>query len=438
MSDTKLDLTELAKQDGLTPDQEEAVRLEAMQEIALAEGKTPDPKEDPPKKDPDEGDPDAGKKPAEGDGDNKDGENKGDGGEGGGKPKTEEEELTAFTQADESGRKAILEAKKAELDAEADPDRKVALEAVLAKMAGVQEAEAKPEFTDQEIQDLADELGVLEDEAKKILESEVAIAKKYEKDPRKLARAYRHLQSMHSKTAADLKAIKDQIENPPIQAEQLEDVINRGKLVLSGKVVTRQQVIDSYREKNEDIAEDMEDDKVFRLAVREIRQNLADNAKKQIEAVKTEAAKRRETLLAELPEENKKFVPMIKPMLDNMPDNRVIQDTFNLDDIVSWAKGRRYDRDIAAARKEAYEKGKEEAKILGAKANPPAGSGTTKKAAESAKGKGGAGKLTEAEKVEALNMFAGSSYSHMTDEDKYNEYADIIKHRQTVDAKDKK
>lgn len=323
-------------------------------------------------------------------------------------------------QDDGSGTQDKDESQAGEQDkAKIEAEKKAKEEADL-KAKEEADKKAADEAFQKEAEEYAKENEISVEQAKQELESEIGIAKKYENDPRKLARAYRNIQTLYSKNETELKKIKSE---PEILAE--------GEMVFRGKRYTKEQtraiLIDAYRKDHKEQSEAMDDDEVYQTAIDQLKKRGGELAKAEAERVKAEAIKRRTDYISGLSESDKKFADEVKEIIEMIPDHVVTNDNFSIKDTVFWVKGKHYDDDLKSAVKEAeergYKRGVEERKIIGER--PPVGGGAAPKKKEA-----GADTLTPDEKERALEMY--QSIGNKSDEEKYAMFAEYKKHEQGI------
>jgi len=355
---------------------------------------------------------------------------------------TKAEADKAFEDASDEDKGKLITEKEKELEAEEDEEAKKAIEARLGEMKEViMTPEQKEEANTKKLEDAfsaevveyAKTESVSEDEARELLLSEAKFAEKYDNDPKKIARAARNTQVMLGKTQEELKQAKAKPSPAPIPLVGLKDVIEKGEFEVGGKKISKEKFISAYRETEPDITEDMEDNKVFPLALKEMKARIEKSMTQNREVLKSEAGKKRTELISKLSEVDKKYLPDIKPLIDETPDAQIMSEQFNLADMVRWAKG---GIDIEKVEKESYAKGlakgKEEAKILGEKG--PVGGTGKKKTKKEAKTGSAAEQLSETDKTRALEMF-DNPVAFPTDEDKYKAFLDDKKHEESLSKK---
>ena len=335
------------------------------------------------------------------------------------------EEKAAEEAATEKKKKEddeLLAAKEEDLSDE-DKDRRAELLKVQEETKKQkEEADTKLKAdVDKEVKDYAAEHKISEEEARTDFESREKILEKYKGDAKQLALANLHMQRLYVKTQEELKATKE--AKPVIQAKELSieacvKLIDDGKIKVNDKVATREQLIDMYRERYPDISENMEDDAVIKLVGKEIKDNYIKGLESQASEISAQSKEKRTTLLNSLAESDKKFIPEIQPLLEKYPDAAIMSENFKLDDLVLWAKGKSYDKDVKEFGEKEYKRGAEQAKIIAQKVDEPAGGGSQK-----VKSKSKAIKLTEQQKQDALRKYDGTTF---TDDEKFEAYAEIL------------
>jgi hypothetical protein len=397
----------LKDQNELTDEQHEEIRENAMREVNKerkareSDEDDEDPFKDPPSKK------DTGSKKDEGDTEDepneeedseKKEEDKGDGESK--KKEKDEEKLAQETEKAEKAKK-VEAARKKEEDQRTDNERE------LIKEADASEAEAKKQEFEADVEEYAEALGVSEAQARKDMEKIRGVSEKYKGNPKEMAKALYHAAVKLSQAHQRLSAIDNQLKP--------------GQLVIGGKKLSeeesREYLIKVYREHYAELSEGMDDDKVHKLAMKELTAKMQEIRERQYVEMKSGAEKKRHDLLEALPEVDKRFVKDVKASLSRVNDSEVLSEDFDLEDLLRHARGRNYHKDV----KDAYERGKSDAikekKILGKKPEDTSGGGS-----------GGAKKissfgLTDSEKDQALDMYN----MPISDEEKFKLFSDYKK-----------
>lgn len=402
----KLDMQVLATQDNLSDDDLRNIQAEVLAEEGVkSEEKEEEEKEKPAKEQSEE------EKKAETE------------------AKEKEEKEAADKEVEETKKEAerLINAKEEDLS---DEDKSKREELVKAQEAEKQQKEAESkrvkEEVEKEVKAYATEHKISEDEARTDFESREKILEKYKGDPKQLALANLHLQRLYVKTQEELKAEKEAAPLKNAKNATIDDcikLIDEGKVLLKGKPVTREDAISIYREQYPEISERLDDDAVIRLVAEKFRDGYAKMQEREIVDLSSQAKERRTTLLNSLSEADKKFIPEIQPLLEKYPPAAIMSDNFKLDDLVSWAKGKTYDKDLKEHGEKEYKRGIEQAKIIGQR-ETPAGSGSGKVKTKSKVN------LTEEQKQRALEMYEGTTF---TEEEKFANYAEV----NAIDVKQK-
>lgn len=329
------------------------------------------------------------------------------------------EQKTKRTQVLEERRKKeeerLLSAKEEDLNAE---DKTKRTELVKAQ------EEVKNKTVQEEIKTYAQELGISEEEAKEDLERISKIQAKYKNDPKQLAKANLYIQRLYTRTQEELKSLKDaksaEQSFQEVTIEAVMKYMETGKVTTKeGKTITKEQIIEAYREANLDITETLDDDKVFQLAAKDYRDAINKSIIDAQAKLGSKAKEKRETLLNSLSEADKKFLPEIKPLIEKLSDTQVMHESFNIETYITYAKGKLFDTTLQQLEKDKrefgekeYKRGVEEAKILGIQ-KPPEGKPPKSKEIT----------LTESQKKRAREMFDNPE---ITDDKAYQLYADLL------------
>jgi hypothetical protein len=322
----------------------------------------------------------------------------------------EEKELAKKKEAEE----ILLKTDDKELD-EDSRYKKIAIQKI--------RDDEKKKVEDDMLKGFSEKRKISIDDARKELEHIGKVSEKYKNDPKELAEAYLHIQRSYTKSQEELKRFQ---ETAPIKAIEkltdediIADVIDAGKITVKGKVATREEIIESYRRSHANMDE-VDDTVVLTMIASTIRQGMISQKTSQMQDVKLKAKDKRIELVSGLEEKDKEFAETVKKVIENHSDEAILSDSFSVQDIIRWAKGEKYDElapkqadEIKKAYDEGFQKGKENAKILGVKSSE-----TSPKESKGSK----TVTLSDREKQEALNMFDTDS---MTDDEKYASYSEI-------------
>lgn len=345
------------------------------------------------------------------------------------------EELEAKRKADEAAAAAAKPKTEDEKTAEKAAEQKKADEAILLKKdedltpeeknrkVEIQKAH-EAEF-DAEVKEYAAKEKISEEEARKDLESEKKLVEKYKAEPKKMARTILSTQRAYTKLQQDIKA----------REEQAKNAIGENEIVIKGQKLSfddaRDQMVEIYRDSHPKETEQLDDDSVFEKA----KESWKSTVKKHVEAQKakigeTAKAKRAE-LLGALPESAKPYKAQIEETLNNAPDERVLQDDYELSDIVQWARGGYLsDEKLKELEDAAFKRGQEKARILGEQTGggrgAGQGSGQQQKPTSTTIDEDVAS-LTDDQKARAISMWQGIDSSVWDDNRKYKEYVNHLK-----------
>ncbi|GAG37524.1 unnamed protein product, partial [marine sediment metagenome] len=220
-----------------------------------------------------------------------------------------------------------------------------------------QEQEKARQESEKAVKAYAAENKISEEQAKEELESIDKIEEKYGKEPKKLAKATLHIQRLFTKTNEELKDLQARLSAPQLTTDLVVESIKEGNFSFAnGKKATEAEVIAAYKEKYTDLTEDMEDEKVLKMAAKEIKEAMENRQKASLTALTGKAREKKDKLLSTLPESDKKFLPEIKPILEKTPDRQVMQGDFDLGDLILWAKGKGYDADVKKAEEDGFKR----------------------------------------------------------------------------------
>lgn len=257
-----------------------------------------------------------------------------------------------------------------------------------------------------------------EAEAKEVLEKDKAVVKKFDGEPYKLARGYRDIQSRATKAEEALKHTQGLMEQHQIEAAAnakitipvVKGLIANGKITDGkGGFLTEGQVIAATKEAHPSQTKDKEDEEIIEFAAEKIRDSYLKGQDVIKADRKTKASTKRDELLAKLPEDAKDFETEIKGEVAKFSDAQILSPSFDLTDVIRWAKGNKYDVlkvDQEKFGQERYDaglkKGQEEAKALGERQPGPKIKGKGKQHASSL-----TRELNQREQTRALDMYDG-------------------------------
>ena len=274
----------------------------------------------------------------------------------------------------------------------------------------------------EESKSLALEKKISVEDAKKELESYKKISEKYKNNPKEMAKALLNSQREFLKLQQEHNKLKDE----PRPSE-----LKEGEAIVDGKKLSKEEVrtilVEGYRKEYPDIAEEMDDDKVYKLAVTRLKDKQSAMWESEQKELSGKAIEKRSQLLGSLTETEKEYSDQIKGLLEQTSNQVLMHPDWSFEDVKSWARGRYFTPEkLEELRTESFKKGAEEAKILGVKEREQKGStnGKTPPAKKAV-----ASQLTEDEKEQALSMYRMDGIS---DEQKFEMFIDYKKHQKEI------
>lgn len=310
-------------------------------------------------------------------------------------------------EAEEAENKRILDAKDDDLD-DAQKAKKVELVAAKEK-ADKEAAEQKPE--EEVIRDHALKHNLTIEEAKDDIDKTKAIIEKYKGDPKELARALRHTQSGYDQLKA--KEGKPQIiiqQDPSAEIRAYAEA-------------NKEKIVANFRKKFPAKSEDMTDEVILEDSVAQAERDYEIWKREEGAKITANATTKRDQLLASIPEADKRFLPDVKALLSRTPDHEVVHESFDIKDLLYYARGSYYTPDrIKSLEAAAFKRGKEDPRILGVKPEGGTGGPAPQKSGQ-ASSTIWAG--TEEQKARALEMF--SAEDGYTEERSYKAFQDTFK-----------
>ena len=308
----------------------------------------------------------------------------------------------------------ILSAK----DEELDKTQKARKAELLKEKEATKSEEEKQKELEGETDAYALEHNVSKEDARKDIESISKIVDNFKSDPKKLAKSLHHLQRFASKTQEELKALRNAPPAPTSEptVKGIVEAIENGEVLLDGKKASSEAVISRYRAKNRDLGDDVSDETVMKLVAKDMIAGYESWKKDNLTKLSSAAKEKKETLLNELSEKDKAYLPIIKPIIDAHTDAQIMSENYNLKDFIQWAKGQDTEAREKTAEERGFKRGVEARKILGEIKKPIEGSPKTKGDAKTI--------LTDAQKKDAEEMFSNDPIPLAR---KYELYEDIVK-----------
>lgn len=256
------------------------------------------------------------------------------------------------------------------------------------KAEGEEEKEVT-EDRDKQITEYAEKHRMTYAEAKEDIEKTEGIIQQFKNDPVEMARALRGKDREYHK-------LKNQMESKEKKEALVFKRMTDDQYRAYAKDKVSEPMIQKYREKFPAKSEAMSDEAIKEEIIEHTLgdyHRLSDDKERDM---RNEATKIRETLIQDIQEKDRRFIPEVKSIIYEMDDVSIIQGDNLLEDALLWAKGKAYDADIKAAEERAVKRMKENPEIMGKK--PSAGSSKTSTPAKETG-------LTNAQKERAIEMF---------------------------------
>ncbi len=342
------------------------------------------------------------------------------------KSKEKEEEIEKdFRELSVEEQNKTIEAIEKEVSDEKDEAKKKELEEELNDMKQIVSLNSAETY----IKTYAKENSITEEDAKKEIESINKNIEKYSGDIKKISKAHLEIVRAFNKTQEQLKVLREPSAQP-IKAREMSipdaiKMLESGKITSRGKVITIETAVEAYRPEHPSVSEKLEDNEVLELVGEDLRRIFIEHdisaQREHRETTEKEAEKKRAILLNGLSENDKQYLEDIKPLLSKMPADKVLNDNFNLTDMLQWAKGldKNYSKVIREAEERGYNKGRLEAKkILVKSLTGPSGKGSAPLGDKGIS-------LSDTEKEEALVQ-----YPSISAEEAYKNYYEVKKDRE--------
>jgi hypothetical protein len=215
--------------------------------------------------------------------------------------------------------------------------------------------------TEAEITDYAVKHSMTPAEAKADIEATKAVLKNY-KSPEEIARALRSTQSAYDKLKSEGTKKQPQVF-APMSDEQFVQQANEH--------FTKEQEkhVEKYRQMFPKQSELMTDEAIIENIVYRALGEYKNWAKEKVGEVQKTAEKRREEILANIPADDRKWLPGVKGILDATDSRTILDEGFDVEDLLRHARGEKagYQAAIKEAEERGYKRGLEAPKILGIK-----------------------------------------------------------------------
>ena len=274
---------------------------------------------------------------------------------------------------------------------------------------------SEEQIEEEEYRNFALKEGLTLADAKEELGKIKNIVEKYKNDPKELAKALRHTQSGYDKLRVEKDSLKEEVE--VIKSRPVAPV-SADVEVRSFVEQNRDKIIENYRKSYPAKTREMEDDVILEEVFDKTLTGYTNWKQAQQGEFKKQASQRREELLNSLSSEDKRFLPDIKVVIDKTSDTHLLSKSFHIEDIVYWAKGQTYDKEVKLAEERGYKRGLEQPRII-AELPKKENKSTTVKSADNKQQTA----LTNYQKERALEMYEGTT---LTEDEKFSEYAKLL------------
>lgn len=275
-------------------------------------------------------------------------------------------------------------------DTGAEPD-KTAEEGSVEKVKEV----ADEVISDQMVNDYAVKHGMTPVEAKADIEATRAVLKNY-KSPEEIARALRSTQSAYDKLRSTEGKKPAQQVFTPLSDEQFI------KEATAHFTKEQDQHVEQYRQKFPAKSELMTDEAIIEEIVYKSLDGYKSWSKEKSNEVVQTANKRREEILSTLADDDRKWIPSVKAIIDNVNPQALLSDSFDVEDLLRHARGEKagYLAAIKEAEERGYKRAMENPRILGMKGEGSSGPTSTGKGSKA---------LNSKQQARAVEMFPDQS-----------------------------
>lgn len=275
------------------------------------------------------------------------------------------------------------------------------------KKPGEEENPPDDETEEEKLRRIAEEEGITVDEAKEVIEKDKSIVERHGNDPLKIARALRKEQSQYGKLKGEndkLVQFKNEIEAKQVKFQ--EETFNRKC------EANKEKLVEVYLKRHPD-EEDAGEEILFERAKVEAKEAMKAKEAEYNQDIADRAGEKIETLISELPEGFKEFIPEIKEVANDVDRHEVLKDTFDIMHIAYWARGKKYSPEyVDSLIKAAEKRAKEEPRIKEQKSHP---------SSERGGGKTAPVVLSETEKERARDIYGNRE--GWSEEKMFAEYA---------------
>ncbi len=258
---------------------------------------------------------------------------------------------------------------------------------------------------------------VTPEEAKEEVEKIKAVLAKYNNDPMEVAKAYKLTQSAYDKLKVQSEQTQKQNVNPVVA-----QILANPRGYVENMVKTNSvKLLEEFKANNPERALMLTDGAILE----ELRDKGLANLNGQIQQYQTtltkEAANKRTEYIGAIGEADRKYLPTIKAQLDKFPDHMVVDKGFDMNHLVSWARGQHHGEELKAEFKRGFEQGQQQKRILGEVGRESSTTKVKTKQTTSA-----ASTLTPYQQTQAKQMF-GSAFDN--EKDMFEAYIEVNKGR---------
>lgn len=325
-------------------------------------------------------------------------------------PKVEEKKEEAPEEVEEKPDVEEQPAETEEKPAEEQPSEEEAKPVVDKKDTAKEEAY---------IAEYAKRNNITPQEAKEEVGRLQAIVSKYKNDPLEIAKAYRETQSSYDKIKSQSEQSQKQNVNPVVAQilanpkGYVEDMVKKNSAKL----------LEEFKTENPERALMLTDGAILE----ELRDKGLANLNNQINQYQTtltkEAANKRTEYIGAISEADRKYISTIKTQLDKFPDHMIVDKGFDMNHLVSWARGQHHGEELKAEFKRGFEQGQQQKRILGEVGRESSSTKVKVNRTTSA-----ASSLSSYQQTQAKQMF-GNAFDN--EKDMFDAYIEVTKGRKT-------
>lgn len=233
--------------------------------------------------------------------------------------------------------------------------------------------ETKPVIADEKIVAHAEKHGMTHAEAKEDLEKTEEILKQFKNDPVEMARAMRNKDREYYKLRQEHEKSTKQ-KTPVFKRVSDEQFIAYAKNALTKPPEEHKNnpdwvhpYINKYKERFPAKSELMSDEAIVEEIAEQELKRYHEKAIGLEAGVKKEAETKRTEFLNNIAPADRSLLPEVKEYLSKVSDEVILGGEFDANNLLTMAKGKRYDADVKAAFERGLKQAKEGAEIIGVK-----------------------------------------------------------------------